>query len=261
MKLTPLDIHQKEFRRGLRGYNEEDVDSFLDEIATEFEKLFQENIDLREQVERLQKKLAQYENFEQTLQDTMLASQKSAEEIQNNAKRAAELIIRDAELKAKEIVQDALSMKQEVNQEFASSKKIALEFREKFKALTGNFTQMMEDFKKEEAKIPDVVIEEAKEEELGEAFREEQVEERPPEPAKPDQPQSRKKGRKKGRKVLTEDEQPAAENEEAIDDEEVSEEVREDEEIGVEAAVVGEEKSSEAEEIIRKTLETLPEED
>ena len=51
MKLTPLDIHHKEFRHSLRGYNEEEVDQFLDQVADEFERLFKENIDLSEKLE------------------------------------------------------------------------------------------------------------------------------------------------------------------------------------------------------------------
>ncbi len=154
MRLTPLDIHQKEFRRGIRGYNEEEVDSFLDEVATEFERLFQENIDLKEQVERLQKKLAQYENFEQTLQDTMLAAQKSAEEIQNNARRAAELIIRDAELKAKEIIQEAFTQKQEQQAEINSLKKLANDFKERFHTLLESYASSAEELSREAEKLP-----------------------------------------------------------------------------------------------------------
>ena len=44
MKLTALDIHHKEFRHSLRGYSEEEVDGFLDQVADEFDRLFKENI-------------------------------------------------------------------------------------------------------------------------------------------------------------------------------------------------------------------------
>ena len=46
MKLTPLDIRHKEFKRGMRGYVDGEVDEFLDEVADEFERLFKENIEL-----------------------------------------------------------------------------------------------------------------------------------------------------------------------------------------------------------------------
>ena len=54
MKLTPLDIRHKEFKRGMRGYADVEVDEFLDEVADEFERLFKDNIDLGERVEALE---------------------------------------------------------------------------------------------------------------------------------------------------------------------------------------------------------------
>ena len=57
MKLTPLDIHHKEFSHALRGYNEAEVDAFLDQVADELERLFKENIDLSEKNEALEAKV------------------------------------------------------------------------------------------------------------------------------------------------------------------------------------------------------------
>lgn len=160
MKLTPLDIHQKEFRRVLRGYSEEEVDAFLDEVATEFERVFQENIDIKEEAERLKKKLAQYEKFEETLQDTMLAAQRSAEEIQNNARKAAELVIKDAELKAKEIVQNSIAERQAINSEIVALKKLIAEFKEKMKAFLQNYLINLDELEKQVENLPEMKMEE-----------------------------------------------------------------------------------------------------
>ena len=58
MKLTPLDIRHKEFKRGMRGYVDSEVDEFLDDIADEFERLFRENIELGEKAEALEEKIS-----------------------------------------------------------------------------------------------------------------------------------------------------------------------------------------------------------
>lgn len=168
MKLTPLDIHQKEFRRVLRGYSEEEVDAFLDEVATEFERVFQENIDIKEEAERLKKKIAQYEKFEETLQDTMLVAQRSAEEIQNNARKAAELVIRDAELKAKEIVQNSIAERQRINAEIVALKKLIADFKEKMKAFLQGYLDSLEELEKQADALPEAKVEEAIAEEKGE---------------------------------------------------------------------------------------------
>ena len=113
MKLTPLDIHHKEFRHSLRGYNEEEVDAFLDEVADEFERLFKENIDLSEKLESPTSSFARYQVIEQTLKNTMVAAQRSAEDIVNKANAEADQVLRDAELKAKEIIHNALAAEAE----------------------------------------------------------------------------------------------------------------------------------------------------
>ncbi len=161
MKLTPLDIHQKEFRRVLRGYSEEEVDAFLDEVATEFERIFQENIDIKEEAERLRKKLAQYEKFEETLQDTMLAAQRSAEEIQNNARKAAELVIKDAELKAKEIVQNSIAERQMINNEIVALRRLITDFKEKMKAFLQSYLSSLDELEKQVGILPEIKAEEA----------------------------------------------------------------------------------------------------
>jgi len=51
--LTPLDIHNKEFKRSFRGYNEEDVDEFLDRVIKDYELLYRENIELKENMDRI----------------------------------------------------------------------------------------------------------------------------------------------------------------------------------------------------------------
>jgi cell division initiation protein len=135
MKLTPLDIHHKEFRVALRGYNQEEVDAFLDEVADEFERLFKENIDLSEKLEAASEKVRQYGEMERTLHATMLAAQQSAEEIRGKASKEADLLMRDAEIKAKELVQSALAEKQKTQSEFMRIKQVEDEFRMAFRGI------------------------------------------------------------------------------------------------------------------------------
>jgi cell division initiation protein len=139
MKLTPLDIHQKEFRHSLRGYSEEEVDQFLDEVADEFERLFKENIDLSEKLEAAMEKLRGYSEMERTLHNTMLAAQQSAEDIVSKAGKEAELMLRDAEIKAKELVHGALGEKQRTAAEFSRIKQAEDDFRAKFRSLLESY--------------------------------------------------------------------------------------------------------------------------
>jgi cell division initiation protein len=132
MRITPIEIHQKKFRRALRGYNEEEVDAFLDDVAAEMERIIQENEELSEKVERLQKKLEQYQSFEQALQETMLAAQKAASDLKKNAENAARLLIKDAQLKAEQIKKEAQMEKERMMAEVVKLKMVIEEFRRKF---------------------------------------------------------------------------------------------------------------------------------
>lgn len=138
MKLTPLDIHHKEFRHSIRGYSEEEVDSFLDQVADEFERLFKENIDLSERLEGAHATVRQFQEQEQTIRNTMISAQRSAEDIVAKAREEALTTLRDAEVKSKEIIHNALMQKQKVQSELIRIKQAEEEFRATFRSTLEN---------------------------------------------------------------------------------------------------------------------------
>lgn len=106
--LTPLDIHNQEFKRSFRGYNEVDVDKFLDQVIKDYEQLYRDNVELKESIERLNSKLEHYQHMENTLHNTLVIAQETAEEVKLNAKKETELIIKEAELKAQKMLEEAM---------------------------------------------------------------------------------------------------------------------------------------------------------
>jgi len=105
--LTPLDIQNKKLRRSFRGYNEEEVDEFLDQLAQDYEWLYLENQRLKEKLQDTEAGVARYQEMEQTIKDTLVMAQKNAEELRENTKREAELLLNEARQKAREIVKEA----------------------------------------------------------------------------------------------------------------------------------------------------------
>ncbi len=100
--ITPLDIENKKFSKQMvNGYNVDEVDEFLDEITADYEKLYKENKALKDNTEELHNDVGQYKDIESTLQNTLIIAQKTADEVQNVAKKQAEQIIKDAEYQAK----------------------------------------------------------------------------------------------------------------------------------------------------------------
>ena len=107
MRITPLDITQKAFRRALRGYDRQEVEAFLALVATEFEELVKEVQALRVDVTRMDEEIAEFRGRERSLQETMVTAQKACEEIRESARKEAEITLAEAELQGEKIVQAA----------------------------------------------------------------------------------------------------------------------------------------------------------
>lgn len=121
--LTPLDIHNKEFTRSFRGYNEGSVDEFLDKVIKDYEQLYRENIEIKENMERLSSKLEQFQHMENTLHNTLIIAQETAEEVKMNGKKTAELIIKEAGVEAKRLVDEATNKVRRMASEYDNLQK------------------------------------------------------------------------------------------------------------------------------------------
>jgi len=143
VKITPLDIRRKEFKRSMRGYSDEEVDIFLDEVADEFERLFQENIELQDRVKRVEEQIATYAQVRDALEKTLVSAQLQSEEIKANALRESELILRDAQLKARSIVNDSYGETQQVQKALVGLKRLEEEFRFKFRSLLEGYLNLL----------------------------------------------------------------------------------------------------------------------
>ena len=105
--ITPLEIENKKFsKKTLNGYDPEEVDDFLDELTLDYGKLYKENAELKAQREELDSNVGKYKNIENTIQNTLIMAQKTADEVQEVAKKQAEQIIKDAEFQAKNSVEE-----------------------------------------------------------------------------------------------------------------------------------------------------------
>lgn len=129
MPLSPLDIHNKEFRTVLRGYEKNEVDEFLDQIIKDMEQLVKENNELKDQKAKLDDKLSHYYNLEQTLHNALVVAQETAEEVKAAAKREAQLIVKEAEMKAERQVDDAIAKVRRMTSELDELRKQAAVFR------------------------------------------------------------------------------------------------------------------------------------
>ncbi|WP_168120705.1 DivIVA domain-containing protein [Paenibacillus sp. HB172176] len=135
MPLTPLDIHNKEFSRRLRGYDEDEVNEFLDLVIKDYEAIIRENKEVQNQMLNLQEKLNHFTTIEDTLSKTIIVAQEAADEVRNNAKKEAQLIIKEAEKNADRIINESLNKSRKVSLEVEELKKQASIYRARFRTL------------------------------------------------------------------------------------------------------------------------------
>jgi cell division initiation protein len=154
MRITPLDIQQKQFPTKFRGFDEEEVDSFLELVREEMEELLRENASLREEVKRLEKQLKDYKNIETTLRDTLIATQQMVEEYKISAKKEAELIKKEAELSAEEILKVAQEKVIKIHEDIADLKGVRRHFKEEVRRLAERVVREIEFDKEREEETP-----------------------------------------------------------------------------------------------------------
>lgn len=135
MPLTPLDIHNKEFTRSFRGYDEDEVNEFLDQIIKDYELAIRESKDFKEKVKDLEEKIGHFTNIENTLNKSILVAQETAEEVKANARKESKLIIKEAEKNADRIINEALTKSRQVYIEIEELKKQGKVFRTRLRTL------------------------------------------------------------------------------------------------------------------------------
>lgn len=101
--ITPVDLETVVFTKSLHGYNVREIQDFLAQLTPDFEHLYRENIELKEKLEDLKAKLNQYQLIEETLRNTMVMAQETAEEAKNSARQQANLIIKEAQQQEEKI--------------------------------------------------------------------------------------------------------------------------------------------------------------
>ncbi|WP_430786081.1 DivIVA domain-containing protein [Virgibacillus flavescens] len=135
MPLSPLDIHNKEFTRSFRGYDEDEVNEFLDQVIKDYELVIRDRKELKEKVEQLNEKLGHFTNIETTLNKSILIAQETAEEVRGNAMKESKLIIKEAEKNADRIINEALNKSRRIEMDVEELKKQGKVFRTRLRML------------------------------------------------------------------------------------------------------------------------------
>ncbi len=170
--LTPLDVRKKrgDFRKGMRGYDPQEVDTFLELVAERMDGLVRENLAFRDRCDALEERVASQDGRERAVQEALVTAQTLREEIQEQARREADLIRREAEEESRRLRDEVLAQAREADgevrrevelrrQEIRELERMRARF---FQAYRGLLEREMDALgvREEQAPLPDVDLDE-----------------------------------------------------------------------------------------------------
>ncbi len=144
MRITPLDVRKQEFKKGMRGYDAEEVQAFLTTVADEYEAVLLDNKQLRERILELDEKIQEYRHMEKTLRDTLMTAERVLAEARDNARKEADLILKDAEMKAQQATENYRRQAAELRREVIDLHKEKEAFLARVKGLAEAQIQFIE---------------------------------------------------------------------------------------------------------------------
>ena len=135
--ITPLDIENKKFsKQMMNGYSVEEVDDFLDDLTADYGRAYKESSELRLRVDELERSLLHYKTIEDTLQNTLVMAQTTADEVKEVARQQADQILREAEGSARSSVEN-------LNQEILMKKKELEDVKKQFEVYKAKMESLL----------------------------------------------------------------------------------------------------------------------
>lgn len=144
MRITPIEIQQHQFKTRLFGYDTTAVDSFLEMLADELERLHKQNNELKESLARTRISLEQMREREKALQETLMTAHQVTEELKTNARKEAEIIIAEAHLEGEQAIRAANDRRVQLLNEIQEIKRQKISFESGLRALIENHLKLMD---------------------------------------------------------------------------------------------------------------------
>jgi len=152
MKITPLDLRQQKFRVALRGYDKNEVDALLNEVADDYEKALHETDRLHQELVRLEAVIAEHREHERNLRNTLLTAQRLADEIREHAQQDAHRLVEQAESRADLVFQQAQVRVEEVQREIDELKMKRREVETSLQSIIATVRNALEFVREQEQK-------------------------------------------------------------------------------------------------------------
>lgn len=150
--ITPIEIRQHTFKKSLRGYDKEEVASFLNTLSVEWERLLEDHKRTKIDLEKTQANLDQLKEVESALHKTLLQAEQTSKATMENAKKDAELKVQEAEAKAKELVKSAMENRSKIEMQIDELISRRNEILQQLKSYLQAQTERLQTFEQKEMK-------------------------------------------------------------------------------------------------------------
>jgi cell division initiation protein len=155
MKLTPLDVQQKSFRKArLGGLDEREVRAFLELCASEMEELTRRLHKQDEELRLREAQIAEHKSREQLLQKTLTTAQKLTEEMKAQARKETEIVLSDAELQAEKIIANAQNKRLQLIAEIDELKRARTSFLQQLAGMLDTHKALVDSMRNETPEVP-----------------------------------------------------------------------------------------------------------
>ncbi len=149
MRVTPLDIIQKQFVANRRGYDPEEVRGFLEEIRETLEDLLRENQRLREQIARRDAEIAELRESEHEVKETLMLARRVREDMERNTRREADVLLGEARLESERIMMAAVEERREIQAEIIRIRGQRAGLLGELRAILDTHGRMLQDLERE----------------------------------------------------------------------------------------------------------------
>ncbi|MBQ7668608.1 MAG: DivIVA domain-containing protein [Clostridia bacterium] len=142
--ITPLELEKTDFKRALFGFSKKTVEDFFEKVKVDYEKLYKENIELKDKITMLNESVSQYKSMEDVLKTAMITAQSSAEEIKKNAQEKADNIVQEAEYMAQKSREFANQETINIKAEYENLRKEMVIYKNQMETLIKTQLEMLE---------------------------------------------------------------------------------------------------------------------
>lgn len=143
MVLTPLDIHNKEFPVKMRGYDQDQVNDYLDQIIKDYEIVLKEKRELEKQLQFSEEKVGHFNNLQDALNKSIIVAQDAADRLRENAAKEANIIGLEAEKNADRLLDEAVAKAKKITTETDELKKQSRVFKQRLQIMIESQLEMV----------------------------------------------------------------------------------------------------------------------